>query len=50
LASLNRHLDESDVEAVILRHQDDSLLADFSTRRCAREGVIEGAKEDQEVQ
>jgi hypothetical protein len=35
---------------VIQRHQDDSLLADFRTRRCAREGVSEGAKEDQEVQ
>jgi hypothetical protein len=33
------------VETVIVHRQDDSLLAAFSTKRSAREGVIETAKE-----
>jgi hypothetical protein len=42
----NYYLDESDPDIVILRRQDDSLVAAFSARGATNEGIIEAAKED----
>ena len=44
--SFNYYLDESDSDIVILRRQDDSLVAAFSARGATKEGIIEAAKED----
>jgi hypothetical protein len=44
--SFNYHLDESDPDTMILRRQDDSLVAAFSASGATREGVIDAAKED----
>jgi hypothetical protein len=40
------HLDESDPDIVVLRHQDDTVVAAFSARGFTTEGIIEAAKED----
>ena len=44
--SLSYYLDESDPDILILRRQDDSLVAAFSARGATKEGIIEAAKED----
>jgi hypothetical protein len=44
--SFNYYLDESDPDIVILRRQDDSLVAAFSAQGVTREGIVEAAKED----
>jgi hypothetical protein len=44
--SLSYYLEESDPDIVILRRQDDSLVAAFSARGATTEGIIEAAKED----
>ena len=40
------HLDESDPDIVVLRRQDDTVVAAFSARGFTTEGFIEAAKED----
>ena len=40
------HLDESDPDIVVLRRQDDTVVAAFSARGFTTEGIIEAAKED----
>jgi hypothetical protein len=40
------HLDESDPDIVVLRRQDDTVVATFSARGVTPEGIIEAAKED----
>ena len=42
----NYYLDETDPDVAILRRQDDSLVAAFSTWGATKEGIIEAAKED----
>ena len=44
--SFNYYLEESDPDIVILRRQDDSFVAAFSTQGVTREGIVEAAKED----
>jgi hypothetical protein len=44
--SLSYYLDDSHPDIVILRRQDDSLVAAFSARGATKEGIIEAAKED----
>jgi hypothetical protein len=46
LPSFTYYLDESDVDIVILRRQDDSFVAAFSAQGFTREGIVEAAKED----
>ena len=46
LPSFNYYLDESDADIVILRRQDDSFVAAFSTQGVTKEGIVEAAKED----
>jgi hypothetical protein len=43
---LEYYLDESDPDIVILRRQDDSMVAAFSASGATREGILEAAKED----
>jgi hypothetical protein len=40
------HLDESDPDIVVLRRQDDTVVAAFSARGFTTGGIIEAAKED----
>jgi hypothetical protein len=40
------HLDESDPDILVLRRQDGSFVAAFSTWGATKEGIIEAAKED----
>jgi hypothetical protein len=40
------YLDESDPDILILRRQDDSFVAAFSSQGATREGIVEAAKED----
>ena len=40
------HLDESDPDIVVLRRQDDAVVAAFSARGVTPEGIVEAAKED----
>jgi hypothetical protein len=40
------YLDESDSDIVILRRQDGSFVAAFSTSGATREGIDEAARED----
>jgi hypothetical protein len=40
------HLDESDSNLLVLRRQDDTFVAAFSTRGATTEGIVEAAKED----
>jgi hypothetical protein len=44
--SLSYYLEESDPDIVILRRQDDSLVAAFSARGATKEGIIEAAEGD----
>ena len=44
--SLSYYLDESDPDIVILRREDDSLVAAFSAWGATKEGIIEAAKGD----
>jgi hypothetical protein len=41
-------LDESDPDIVILRRQDGTFVAAFSTSGATREGILEAAREDYE--
>ncbi len=43
---LDYYLDESDPDVMILRRQDDSFVAPFSTQGATNEGIVEAAKED----
>jgi hypothetical protein len=43
--SFRYYLDESDPDIVILRRQDDAIVAAFSARGVTKEGIIEAAKE-----
>jgi hypothetical protein len=45
-AKFDYYLDESDPDIVVLRRQDDSLVAAFSAQGATREGIVEAAKED----
>ena len=40
------YLDESDPDLMILRRQDGTFVAAFSSQGAAKEGIIEAAKED----
>ena len=40
------YLDESDPDVVVLRRQDGTFVAAFSTRGVTKEGILEAAKED----
>ena len=44
--SFSYYLDEADPDILILRRQDDSLVAAFSARGATSEGIIEAAEED----
>jgi hypothetical protein len=44
--SFNYYLDESDLDFVTLRREDDSLVAVFSARGATKEGIIEAAEGD----
>jgi len=46
LAKFDYYRDKSDPEIVILRRQDGSFVAAFSTRGATTEGIVEAAKED----
>jgi hypothetical protein len=46
LPKFNYYIDESDPDIVVLRRQDSSFVAAFSTRGATREGIVEAAKED----
>jgi hypothetical protein len=43
------YLDESDPDVVVLRRQDGTFVAAFSTRGVTEEGILEAAKEDYEA-
>jgi hypothetical protein len=40
------HLDESDLDILVLRRQDGAFVAAFSARGITREGIVEAARED----
>jgi hypothetical protein len=40
------YLDESDPDILILRRNDDTFVAAFSSQGASREGIVETAKED----
>jgi hypothetical protein len=46
LPSFNYYLDESDPDLVVLRRQDGSFVAAFSSLGVTREGIIEAARVD----
>jgi hypothetical protein len=46
LPKFDYYLDESDPDIVVLRRQDGSFVAAFSTRGATKEGIEEAAKED----
>ncbi len=46
LPAFNYYLDESDPDIAILRRQDGSFVAAFSTQGATKEGIVEAAKED----
>ena len=46
LPKFDYHLDESDPDVVMLRHQDGTFVAAFSAQGATREGILEAAKED----
>jgi hypothetical protein len=46
LLAFNYFLDESDPDIVVLRRQDGSFVAAFSTQGATREGIREAAMED----
>ena len=45
-AKFDYYLDESDPDVLILRRQDGSLVAPFSTAGATKEGILEAAMED----
>ena len=45
-AKFDYYLDESDPDVLILRRQDGSLVAPFSTAGATKEGIVEAAMED----
>ena len=46
LPAFNYYLDESDPDIAILRRQDGSFVAAFSTQGATKEGIVEAAKDD----
>ena len=46
LPKFDYHLDESDPDVAVLRRQDGSFVAAFSSRGVTREGIVEAARED----
>jgi hypothetical protein len=46
LPAFSYYLDESDPDVVVLRRQDGSFVAAFSSRGITKEGIVEAAKED----
>ena len=46
LPKFDYYLDESDPDVVVLRRQDGTFVAGFSTRGVTNEGILEAAKED----
>ena len=46
LPAFSYYLDESDPDVVVLRRQDGSFVAAFSSRGITKGGVVEAAKED----
>ncbi len=46
LPAFNYYLDESDPDIAILRRQDGSFVAAFSTDGATKEGIVEAAKDD----
>jgi hypothetical protein len=46
LPKFDYYIDKSDPDIVVLRRQDGSFVAAFSTRGATREGIVEAAKED----
>ena len=46
LPSFNYYLDESDPDILILRRQDGSFVAAFSSTGATREGILEAARAD----
>jgi hypothetical protein len=46
LPKFDYYLDESDPDVVVLRRQDGTPVAVFSTRGVTKEGVVEAAEED----
>ena len=46
LPAFSYYLDESDPDIVVLRRQDGSFVAAFSSRGITKGGVVEAAKED----
>jgi hypothetical protein len=46
LPKFDYYLDESDPDVVVLRRQDGTFVAAFSTRGVTKERVLEAAKED----
>ncbi len=49
LPAFSYYLDESDPDVVVLRRQDGSFVAAFSSRGITKEGIVEAAKEDYRV-
>ena len=43
------YLDESDLDVMVLRRQDDAFVVAFSVRGATKEGIVEAAKQDYEV-
>ncbi len=46
LPAFSYYLDESDPDVVVLRRQDSSFVAAFSSSGITKEGIVEAAKED----
>ena len=46
LPKFDYHIDESDPDVLVLRHQDGSIVAAFGACGATREGIVEAAKED----
>ncbi len=46
LPAFSYYLDESDPDVLVLRRQDGSFVAAFSSRGIIKEGIVEAAKED----
>ena len=46
LPAFSFYLDESDPDLVVLRRQDGSFVAAFSSSSITKEGVVDAAKED----
>jgi hypothetical protein len=46
LPAFSYYLDETDPDIVVLRRQDGSFVAAFSSSGITKEGIVEAAKED----